>query len=540
MSLIESLIYLISIFCNFLLASFVLLKSRREKVNKTFFLSVISANAWLISLFLYYSFENPEWVLWLGRINFAMVLPILYYLLKFAVVFPTESIFKFNKITKYLIPLFLILFILTIFTPLVAKEEIITGLGQRETIYGQLYGFYIINYFLVSFFVGLILFLKLKKYEKTTEKLQIRYVLVGLIISLIFGFITNIILPYLGFFNMANYGPLATIIFSIFVTVAIAKHHLFEIKVVLVELFVVVIALILFIQAWINESAWLRVLNWSVFTLFCIFGYYLIRATIEEIRRREQIERISKDLEKAYRELKKLDIAKSEFISIASHQLRTPLTAIKGYISLITDKTYGIFPSKMEKPLTNIYASVERLIKLVNDLLSISRIEAGKIKVEPEEFLLEELITDILEELRNLAKAKNLYIRLEKQEEPCNKVFLDVAKIRQVILNIVDNGIKYTQAGGITITYGQDKDLCKIEIKDTGAGMTKSEISMLFKTFSRGVAGQKTWTEGAGLGLYIAKQFTEMHNGKIWVKSAGNKKGSTFYIELPIKYEEKI
>lgn len=384
----------------------------------------------------------------------------------------------------------------------------------------------------------------IRKYKKSVgiERTQILFVLLGLFLTILISVPLNLILPQIIFIplEIGRIGIYSFLFFCTFTAFAIIRHHLFEIKVILTEIFVASIGLILLIQAWMSNVFWQKVLNWSIFILFCIFGYYLIKATIGEIQKREQVERISRDLEKAYRELKKLDIAKSEFISIASHQLRTPLTAIKGYVSLIGDKAYGVFPSKMKKPLTNIYASVERLIKLVNDLLSISRIEAGKIKVEPEEFLLEELITDVLEELRNLAKAKNLYIRLEKQEEPCNKVFLDVAKIRQVILNIVDNGIKYTQIGGITITYGQDKDLCKIEIKDTGAGMTKSEISMLFKTFSRGVAGQKTWTEGAGLGLYIAKQFTEMHNGKIWVKSAGNKKGSTFYIELPIKYEEKI
>jgi len=517
MSIIESLIYLISISSNFLLASFVFLRGRREKVNKAFFLSVISANAWLVSLFLYYSLENPEWVLWLGKINFAMVVPFLYYLLKFTVVFPTESLFEFKKVSKYLLPVFLILFILTIFTPLVARQEIITGVGQRETIYGQLYPLYIINYFLISFSVGVVLFLKLRKYKKPIEKLQIKYVLVGLIVSLLFGFTTNIIFPYFGFFNIANYGPLTTIIFSIFVTIAIARHHLFEIKVVLVELFVVAIGLILFIQSWINEAIWLRILNWSVFVLFCIFGYYLIRATIEEIRRREQIEKMDKELRKTYKELKKLDIAKSEFISIASHQLRTPLTAIKGYVSLIDDRVYGEFPGKMKKPLRNIYSSVERLIKLVGDLLSISRIEAGKIKVEPEEFILEDLISGVIDELRNLSKEKKLYLKLEVSKKPVVKVFLDKAKIRQVILNIIDNAIKYTQMGGIIVNYKQENGFCRINIEDTGAGMTRSEIVDLFKTFSRGAAGKRTWTEGAGLGLYIAKNFTEMHNGRIWV-----------------------
>ena len=143
-------------------------------------------------------------------------------------------------------------------------------------------------------------------------------------------------------------------------------------------------------------------------------------------------------------------------------------------------------------------------------------------------------------QFRENPKAKKLYLKWEESKKPLVKVFLDRAKIRQVVLNIIDNAIKYTQTGGVTIGCKQKNGLCRLEIKDTGEGMTRAEISRLFKTFSRGAAGKRTWTEGAGLGLYIAKNFTEMHNGRIWVESTGKQKGSTFYIELPVKYEEKI
>jgi len=206
-------------------------------------------------------------------------------------------------------------------------------------------------------------------------------------------------------------------------------------------------------------------------------------------------------------------------------------------VSLITDKIYGEFPIKMKKPLSNIYASVQRLIKLVNDLLSISRIESGKMEVETEEFALEDLISNIVIELQGLARAKNLYLKWEKPKTRLKRVLLDRTKIEQVILNIVDNAIKYTEIGGVTIEYFQENDVCEVQVSDTGAGMTESEIKEIFKSFSRGAAGKRTWTEGAGLGLYIAKEFVEMHNGSISVKSSGKEKGSVFYIKLPIKYE---
>lgn len=246
-------------------------------------------------------------------------------------------------------------------------------------------------------------------------------------------------------------------------------------------------------------------------------------------------QKITQKLEKAYRELKKLDEAKSEFISIASHQLRTPLTAIKGYISMIHDRTYGVPPEKMEKPLRHIYISAERLIKLVSELLNISRIEAGKIKTELEISSLEDIINSVITELKSLVKEKDLYLEFKKGKEPLPKISIDKEKMRQVILNIIDNAIRYTKEGGITVRCKKKENTYQVKVSDTGEGMTKREISDLFKSFSRGKAGKKGWVEGAGLGLYIAKKYVDMHKGKIWAKSQGKGKGSSFYIELPIQ-----
>jgi len=249
-----------------------------------------------------------------------------------------------------------------------------------------------------------------------------------------------------------------------------------------------------------------------------------------------EVEKRTKELSEAYEELKKLDRAKSEFVSIASHQLRTPLTAIKGYISMMLENSYGRAPKKMQKPLENIYASNERLIKLVNDLLNISRIEAGRMEVQPEETSVEEILKSIVEELKNEVERKGIYLKTEfPKGTKVKKISIDKDKIRQVILNIIDNAIRYTNRGGITVRTLTKDNKYQIEVADTGEGMTREEISHLFESFSRGKAGARFWTEGAGLGLYVAKKFVDMHGGKIWAQSPGKDKGSIFFIELPIK-----
>jgi len=241
---------------------------------------------------------------------------------------------------------------------------------------------------------------------------------------------------------------------------------------------------------------------------------------LREIKLREEIEKISQ--------------AKTEFISITSHQLRTPLSAIKGYLSMILEGSYGQLPEKVKEKMENVFQSNERLIKLVNDILNVSKIEAGEIEMNWERVDLREIIKEVINELSIKAKEKNLYLNFEEPKE-VPKVLLDSEKIRQVILNLIDNAIRYTQEGGVNVKLQMSKGKLQIVIADTGEGLTKEEKEKLFERFSRGTAGTKFWTEGAGLGLYIVRRFVEMHNGKIWAESEGRGKGSTFFVELPIK-----
>lgn len=240
-------------------------------------------------------------------------------------------------------------------------------------------------------------------------------------------------------------------------------------------------------------------------------------------------------LESAYKKLQKLDKAKSEFVSIASHQLRTPLTAIKGYLSMVLEGDYGKLPQEASKPIDNVYESNERLIKLVNSLLNISRIEAGKMKLEKSEFPLEGLLKEMIQVFSARANKKKLKLKFEKPKTEIPKIRADREKLREALSNLLDNAIKYTHRGGITIKLKAIKNKVRITIADTGEGMIKEEIAKIFQSFSRAGAGRKFWVEGAGLGLYVAKKFIQMHKGKIWAESPGEGQGTTFYIELPVK-----
>lgn len=249
----------------------------------------------------------------------------------------------------------------------------------------------------------------------------------------------------------------------------------------------------------------------------------------------KQVKERTKELTSANSRLRELDATKSEFVSIASHQLRTPLTAMKGYLSLVLEGTYGPLARKMQKPIQNVYDSNQRLIHLVNDLLSLSRIESGKMRLELEPTNIQEVVQSVIEELQVKAKQKNLKLIFKDPQTPLPAISVDEEKIRNVILNLIDNSIRYTEQGSVTASIEQAGKMARITIQDTGEGMEQEEIEKLFESFSRGQAGKKLSTEGIGLGLYIARQFVEMHKGKVWAESAGENKGSTFHIDLPVR-----
>jgi len=172
---------------------------------------------------------------------------------------------------------------------------------------------------------------------------------------------------------------------------------------------------------------------------------------------------------------------------------------------------------------------------LVNEFLDISQFQVGKKILKIEKVDIQKLIKEIIEEFKMEAEKKGIYLRIEKLNR-ISMIKADYAKLREAIYNIVDNGIKYTEKGGITISLEMGNKKLKIMIKDTGIGIGKKEINTLFeKTFERSKGAQKLYTLGRGIGLYISSNIIKAHNGKIRAESSGENSGSTFHIELPVK-----
>lgn len=243
----------------------------------------------------------------------------------------------------------------------------------------------------------------------------------------------------------------------------------------------------------------------------------------------------TKDLKKALDELKKIDKAKTEFLSVASHQLRTPLTAIKGILDMTRTGDFGGLNEMQLKYIDKAFESNERLIKLVNDLLNISRIEMGRIKLNIQDFEISSMIRSVMEELSEHAKQKKISLILKTKANNKYNVKADPEQIRQVVANLIDNAIKYTDAGKIVAEIENNSQYLLVKISDSGRGIAKDDLKYIFKKYARGKYESNKYVGGEGLGLHIVKKIVEAHDGKVWAESDGINKGSRFYFKLPKK-----
>jgi signal transduction histidine kinase len=274
-----------------------------------------------------------------------------------------------------------------------------------------------------------------------------------------------------------------------------------------------------------------------VFTLalFGILSRPLSRSIATEIVGRQKNAQLAADLKAVNDRLQSLDRTKSEFVSIASHQLRTPLTAIRGFAELLRDGTYGQVPAPFQEPLAHIEESVQNMAMTINDFLNVSRIEGGTMQYDITVFSLRELAERIAGELGQYAQKRGLKLIYESQTNSPLVVSADEGKVRQILQNLIDNSIKYTPSGTVTIRTELSAGKTGIvSIVDTGIGMSEDTIKVIFDKFVRASNANTVNIYGTGLGLYIAKEMAVAMHGRVAASSWGEGHGSTFTLELPL------
>jgi signal transduction histidine kinase len=239
-------------------------------------------------------------------------------------------------------------------------------------------------------------------------------------------------------------------------------------------------------------------------------------------------------LRRANAHLRELDIAKDEFISMASHQLRTPLTTIKGYLSMLEEGDAGEITESQKEFVDCAFSASERMVGLIADLLNTSRLTTGKFVIDYVDCEAVSMVEDEIRQLKSHATTKGIDLIYKKPRFKSLPVVIDEAKTRQVVMNYIDNAIYYTQHGSVTVELTKDDHNFSVRVTDTGIGVPKSSAKQLFTKFFRADNAQQIRPDGTGLGLYLAKRVVEDQGGRVIFNSEEGK-GSIFGFELPIR-----
>jgi len=230
-------------------------------------------------------------------------------------------------------------------------------------------------------------------------------------------------------------------------------------------------------------------------------------------------------------ELQRANQVKAEFLANMSHELRTPLNSILGFSQLLLEGDGGALTGDQRQDVDIIAQNGQHLLALINDLLDISKLEAGKAQLHRGEVEVEPLISECVDSVSSLAKTKKLDLTASVSAE-VGRVFADGPKLKQVLLNLLGNAIKFTETGGVRVTAERQGAELRVSVRDTGIGVPAEDTERIFESFQQGQSGMTGKYQGTGLGLAISRQLVEMHGGKIWVKSTPGQ-GSTFTFTIP-------
>jgi len=258
----------------------------------------------------------------------------------------------------------------------------------------------------------------------------------------------------------------------------------------------------------------------------------------EELERRvhertAELEQRSQELSNTNVRLEEMSRHKSQFLANMSHELRTPLNSIIGYTKLMLDGLEGDISEEQKKDLHTVYTNSKHLLELINDLLDLSRIEAGKTVLSYGTFTISDLLSEVIPAIEQLAREKGLTLTYSVAPD-INNLYADKAKTKQVLINIFGNAIKFTNEGSIKLNVAETDSDFVFSVTDTGIGMKNEDLEVIFDSFKQVGPAQIAGYEGTGLGLTISKQFIEMQGGRIWAESELGK-GSTFAFTLPKK-----
>ena len=509
------------------------LKKRFDPVNRSFTVLSLFIVLWSLAITFFYILPEGALLFFTAKgIYFigGLIASSFFY---FSVIFTRMKISLRLHQYLFFIPQ-LILFVLYYFSDTIIGGYVVDS-GIRGFLYGPLRALFDIH-FLLFFGGGLVILIRMRIHADFVLRRQLQYILFGSLVGVILAGVTNIILPWQGNTSLVWLGPFLVIAWPLSVAYGILKHRLFDVRIIATESFVFILWALLLVRVFISQELPETIINLGVFMATIVLGIFLVQNVNKEVTSRERAEGFARDLKKANRQLKELDQRKSEFVSLAAHQLRSPLTAMKGYSSMLLEGTFGDLSAKIKEPIKRIFESSDRLVEIIEDFLTVSRIEQNRLNYDFHIVDLKKAVRTVVDDSRQTMKKEDLVVSFDEPRDNDWNIRADIGKLNQIIGNILNNAIQYTPHGEINISLsrGREGTTAILEVMDTGVGITSDTMKKLFQKFSRANDASNTNTKGAGLGLYVARELVKAHGGKIWAESSGKDKGSTFFVEFPI------
>lgn len=534
---IASYSHIIPVILSLILAVFVFFKSKFNLFSKVFLAFITLFSVWLIGDFILWT-QNDYLLIYASWAPLDFIEIVFYILgIYFAIISVNQKdMSKWGKIILFI-------FIIPAFWITITGHSV-SGFNQAvcEALNNESLGVYKLLVegvlLLVLLFYIVRVFYNKNEFKKKKANLV---VLISMFLFLSTFGITEYLASITGYYEMNLYSLFLLPVFLISIIYSVFELDIFNFHILGTYYLVIGLDVLIAGQLFFVNNSTDRLLTVITLILTLALSIILIRNLKKESDQRVFIEKLSTQLENsnlqlegANDKLKSVDKLKTEFLSLASHQLRSPLTAIMGYSSLVLDGSFGAVDDKQKEALDRIFQSSRHLAKVVEDLLNVSKIEQGGMQYVKAPFDFEKAAKDLVTDLSITAQKKGLTLTFETDNKSPYTINGDMEKIRQVVLNFVDNSIKYTKEGNINVLLQKIENKIRLSITDTGMGMTSEMKEKLFQKFARG-EGAKVNTSGSGLGLYLAKKIIEEgHTGKVGVDSPGAGLGSTFWMELDV------
>ena len=529
----------------------VILIGSKNLSSKVFtFLTFITA-LWVISQGFLVSSEAPILADWLIRFQYVLGITIAVGFYHFSTIYPYDTKPSPASLT-FSCGIIAIFTYLCLFTNLLLSGvNRIQSIGHWAWEFGQWHLLFDFSFYVLWIIA---LYKLYRSYKSTTGDLglNLKNMFWALVVGIIPPALANIFLPSLGEYRLNWLGPITSSIWVFIIAYSIIKYRQMSVKMVVTEVLVIGMTTIFFINIFTDLSLgiWGRLI---IFTVFILLGYYLIKIALREAGQREQLNILNSSLsqkvleqtveirrayeveKKARADLEKLNDTKDQFIMITQHHLRTPVTSINWGLESILKGDYGALTDGLRKIIGGTLTSGKRLMHIVDDFLNITAIKAGTNILDIESRSLKPAIEDVLDELKDDISRLRLAVEYPRDDADWPAVPIDYDKMREILLIIVENAVRYNREGGtIAMTTKTDDERFTLSIENTGIGITPEEKQRIGGAlFYRGDYARKAYPIGMGVGLSVAKAIIKAHHGTFSLESKGQGKGAVATIVLP-------